>query len=37
MFFFTIPDGVTEAPGVSGERFDENRLITFLDKFARKG
>ncbi len=30
-------DGVTEAPGMSGERFDENRLITFLDKFAREG
>ena len=30
-------DGVTEAPGISGERFDENRLITFLDKFARDG
>ena len=30
-------DGVTEAPGISGERFDENRLITFLDKFAREG
>ncbi len=30
-------DGVTEAPGISGERFDENRLITFLDRFAREG
>ncbi len=30
-------DGVTEAPGISGERFDETRLITFLDKFAREG
>ncbi len=30
-------DGVTEAPGLSGERFDENRLIIFLDKFAREG
>ena len=30
-------DGVTEAPGVSGERFEENRLITFLDRFAREG
>ncbi len=30
-------DGVTEAPGISGERFDENRLITFLDKFATEG
>ena len=30
-------DGVTEAPGISGERFDENRLITYLDKFAREG
>tara|TARA_B100000214_G_scaffold258570_1_gene190781 strand:- start:776 stop:2182 length:1407 start_codon:yes stop_codon:yes gene_type:complete len=30
-------DGVTEAPGISGERFDENRLINFLDKFAREG
>ncbi len=30
-------DGVTEAPGISGERFDENRLISFLDKFAREG
>ena len=30
-------DGVTEAPGVSGERFDENRLITFLDRFAKEG
>ena len=29
-------DGVTVAPGISGERFDENRLITFLDKFARE-
>ena len=30
-------DGVTEAPGIRGERFEENRLITFLDKFAREG
>ena len=30
-------DGVTEAPGISGDRFDENRLITFLDRFAREG
>ncbi len=30
-------DGVTEAPGISGERFDENRLITFLDRFSREG
>ncbi|WP_269623934.1 PP2C family protein-serine/threonine phosphatase [Prochlorococcus marinus] len=30
-------DGVTEAPGISGERFDENRLITFLDKFSKEG
>jgi len=30
-------DGVTEAPGITGERFDENRLITFLDKFASEG
>jgi len=30
-------DGVTEAPGITGERFEENRLITFLDKFAREG
>tara|TARA_Y100001968_G_scaffold124515_1_gene113531 strand:+ start:75 stop:1475 length:1401 start_codon:yes stop_codon:yes gene_type:complete len=30
-------DGVTEAPGISGERFDENRLINLLDKFARGG
>ncbi len=30
-------DGVTEALGISGERFDENRLITFLDRFAREG
>ncbi len=30
-------DGVTEAPGISGERFDENRLINFLDRFAREG
>ena len=30
-------DGVTDAPGISGERFDENRLITFLDRFAREG
>ena len=30
-------DGVTEAPGISGERFDENRLINFLDKFANEG
>ena len=30
-------DGVTEAPGLLGERFDENRLMTFLDKFAREG
>jgi len=30
-------DGVTEAPGISGERFDEHRLVTFLDKFAREG
>ena len=30
-------DGVTGAPRSSGDRFDENRLITFLDKFAREG
>ena len=30
-------DGVTEAPGISGERFDENRLKNFLDRFAREG
>ena len=30
-------DGVTEAPGITGERFEENRLIKFLDKFAREG
>ena len=30
-------DGVTEAPGISGDRFGENRLITFLDKSAREG
>ena len=30
-------DGVTEALGISGERFDEKRLITFLDKFASAG
>ncbi len=30
-------DGVTEAPGMSGERFDETRLIAFLDKFAKEG
>ncbi len=30
-------DGVTEAPGISGERFDESRLITYLDKFASEG
>ncbi len=30
-------DGVTEAPGLSGERFDEKRLINFLDRFARQG
>ncbi len=30
-------DGVTEAPGITGERFEENRLRTFLDKFAREG
>tara|TARA_B100000965_G_scaffold37690_1_gene27807 strand:- start:141 stop:1541 length:1401 start_codon:yes stop_codon:yes gene_type:complete len=30
-------DGVTEAPGISGERFDENRLINYLDRFAREG
>ena len=30
-------DGVTEAPGISGERFDEYRLKTFLDKFASEG
>ena len=30
-------DGVTEAPRSSGDRFDENRLITFLDRFAREG
>ena len=35
LLFYT--DGVTEAPGISGERFDENRLITFLDKFAKEG
>ena len=28
---------MTEAPGISGERFDETRLITFLDRFAREG
>tara|TARA_B100000700_G_scaffold255002_1_gene287534 strand:- start:1585 stop:2979 length:1395 start_codon:yes stop_codon:yes gene_type:complete len=27
-------DGVTEAPGMSGERFDENRLITFFSRYA---
>ena len=30
-------DGVTEAPGIRSERFEENRLKTFLDKFAREG
>ncbi len=30
-------DGVTEASGLSGERFDENRLIALLDQFARDG
>ena len=30
-------DGVTEAPGISGERFEENRLITFLNRFAMDG
>ena len=35
--FVVYTDGVTEAPGMSGERFDENRLITFLDRFARQG
>ena len=30
-------DGVTEAPGISGERFDENRLITLLGRFASEG
>ncbi len=30
-------DGVTEAPGISGERFNENRLITLLGKFANEG
>ena len=28
-------DGVTEAPGISGDRFDEARLIKFLDQTAR--
>ena len=30
-------DGVTEAPGISGDRFDENRLITLLSRFAKEG
>ena len=28
---------IRDRPGISGERFDENRLITFLDKFAKEG
>lgn len=30
-------DGVTEALGLSGERFDESRLATFLADFAKAG
>ena len=30
-------DGVTEAPGMAGDRFDEIRLIKNLDQFARAG
>ena len=30
-------DGVTEAPGIAGERFDENRLISLLGRFAGQG
>ncbi len=30
-------DGVTEAPGMAGDRFDEARLIKILDECARDG
>ncbi len=30
-------DGVTEAPGIAGERFGETRLIKLLEEFCRKG
>ena len=29
-------DGVTEAPGITGDRFDENRLISLLEESCRK-
>ena len=29
-------DGVTEAPGIAGERFNEQRLISLLDESARQ-
>ncbi len=29
-------DGVTEAPGITGDRFDETRLIRFLEEACRK-
>ena len=30
-------DGVTEAPGITGDRFDEERLITTLERACRSG
>ena len=30
-------DGVTEAPGIAGDRFDESRLIRTLDQACRSG
>ncbi len=30
-------DGVTEAPGIAGDRFDEQRLISILDESCRSG
>ncbi len=34
LLFYT--DGVTEALGMTGDRFNEKRLITLLDEFAQK-
>ena len=30
-------DGVTEAPGITGDRFDEDRLIRCLESACRSG
>ena len=30
-------DGVTEAPGITGDRFDEERLISALERACRSG